>query len=339
MIDKANNNATSFGTGGYATKQAVDKIAVDTAVQRLWKPAGSAGKFVVIADGSNKIIYSTNGIDWTEATTLSNSAWRDVTYGNGKFVAISQFNSSNSGIIKVAYSTDNITNWIEKSINGSSWQKIIYGNDKFVAISANSVFYSNNGIDWTEKELKNKNNGTASWSDIIYELGKFIVIGGYGVNNSNYTAYSTNGIDWSLVSPGLAMGYYQKEITYGNGKFVAISDDLYRPIAYSTNGIDWTYNENRVPILEEMQSGLLTYGNGKFVVIRNNKVAFSIDGINWGETTIPSSTNWGDVTYGNGKFVTVAGDGYTAYSIDGVNWITSEVPNITGTVRITYSGE
>jgi hypothetical protein len=36
IIDKANRNTTSYGTGSYATKQIVDKTAVDDAVNRLW---------------------------------------------------------------------------------------------------------------------------------------------------------------------------------------------------------------------------------------------------------------------------------------------------------------
>jgi hypothetical protein len=35
MIDKANNGSTSYGTGSYATKQVVDKIAVDNAINLI----------------------------------------------------------------------------------------------------------------------------------------------------------------------------------------------------------------------------------------------------------------------------------------------------------------
>jgi hypothetical protein len=81
MIDKANANrgATNYGTSAYATTQAVDKTAVDTAVLTLWKPAGKFVAVVNFVDG--KAAYSTDGINWTATTLPSSAYWYDVTYG------------------------------------------------------------------------------------------------------------------------------------------------------------------------------------------------------------------------------------------------------------------
>ena len=46
------------------------------------------GKFVAVANNSNKTAYSTDGITWTAATLPSSANWGSVTYGNGKFVAV-----------------------------------------------------------------------------------------------------------------------------------------------------------------------------------------------------------------------------------------------------------
>ncbi|MDR1479409.1 MAG: hypothetical protein LBJ00_10770 [Planctomycetaceae bacterium] len=121
MIDKANANrgATNYGTSSYATKQIVDKVAVDDAVNRLWKPAG---KFVAVDYNSNKAAYSTDGINWTAATLPGSSNWNGVTYGNGKFVAVSH--NSN----KAAYSTDGI-NWTAATLPGSDWWDVTYGGE------------------------------------------------------------------------------------------------------------------------------------------------------------------------------------------------------------------
>ena len=78
MIDKANANATSYGTSAYATKQVLDKAAVDKAVQTLWVPRS---KFVAVAYNTDKAAYSTDGINWTAATLPSSSKWNYVTYG------------------------------------------------------------------------------------------------------------------------------------------------------------------------------------------------------------------------------------------------------------------
>ena len=70
------------------------------------------------------------------------------------------------------------------------------------------------------------------------------------------------------------------------------------------------------------------FGNGVFVAISSDSktAAYSTDGENWKETSMPSNFNWISVTYGNGMFVAIA---YTwsgipgsaaAYSTDGINW-------------------
>ena len=70
------------------------------------------------------------------------------------------------------------------------------------------------------------------------------------------------------------------------------------------------------------------YGNNKFVALGGNYFAYSIDGINWTESTSPSSREWFSVCYGNDKFVTVAnGSRYFAYSTDGINWTESTLPS------------
>ena len=67
------------------------------------------------------------------------------------------------------------------------------------------------------------------------------------------------------------------------------------------------------------------YGAGKFVAVANsdNVAAYSTDGINWTQTTMPASRyDWGSVCYGAGKFVAIASgvEGVAAYSTDGINW-------------------
>ena len=46
------------------------------------------GKFVAVTYYSSRAAYSTNGISWTASTLPSSANWSSVTYGNGKFVAV-----------------------------------------------------------------------------------------------------------------------------------------------------------------------------------------------------------------------------------------------------------
>ena len=49
--------------------------------------------------------------------------------------------------------------------------------------------------------------------------------------------------------------------------------------------------------------------------------AYSTDGINWTQTTLPYDSYWTSVCYGNGTFVAVdSPSSVSAYSYDGINW-------------------
>ena len=53
------------------------------------------------------------------------------------------------------------------------------------------------------------------------------------------------------------------------------------------------------------------YGNGKFVAVCEGIVisAYSTDGINWIQATMPGTQKWHSVCYGDGKFVSIAING------------------------------
>ena len=76
------------------------------------------------------------------------------------------------------------------------------------------------------------------------------------------------------------------------------------------------------------------YGNGKYVAIAqsSNVFAYSTDGINWTQGTMPSSQYWENICYGNGKFVVIAENGSDtniyAYSTDGITWTQGTMPRI-----------
>ncbi|GHT98672.1 hypothetical protein FACS1894142_5290 [Spirochaetia bacterium] len=157
MVDKANGDKTTYGTGIYATTQVIDKTAVDNAINTLWV-SGSA--FVAVDQGSDKAAYSTDGITWTAVTLSSSANWNSVTYGNGKFVAVPLSNNI------AAYSTDGIT-WTTTALPSNKyWYSVTYGNDKFVAVaeSSNAAAYSTDGIAWTAATL----SSDEGWSSATY---------------------------------------------------------------------------------------------------------------------------------------------------------------------------
>ena len=135
--------------------------------------------------------------------------------------------------------------------------------------------------------------------------------------NSNYFAYSTDGITWTESTISDTSRYWQS-VCYGNGKFVAVASST-NIFAYSTDGITWT--EGMISDAARSWESIC-YGNGKFVAVGGSDYfVYSTDGMNWTEGTISGTDIWWySVCYGNDKFVAVGFDNYFAYSTDGITW-------------------
>lgn len=281
------------------------------------------GKFVAMADSSNKVAYSEDGITWNESTLPSTGIWYALAYGNGKFVAVNYDHHD------VIYSYDGI-NWYTTSLASTNncWSSIAYGNGKFVVVSDgySVANYSEDGINWNSTTLV---NGIMP-SSLVYGNGKFVGVDYYG-----YALYSEDGITWNESTFPLSAAY---TLTYGNGKFVAITTNG-TAAAYSEDGITW--NTITLPGNDDSVGYIsLTYGNGKFVIISSGtttKSAYSYDGVTWYSSNL-LDTMMSYVTYGNGKFVAIS-SGYTTtnYSYDGITWYNKELKIVQNDTNITQS--
>ena len=260
------------------------------------------GKFVAISKDSTTVAYSTDGINWTKSTLPLSESWSSVTYGNGKFVAVSK------GSTTAAYSPDGI-NWTKSTLpSDANWISITYGNGKFVATGGGISAYSTDGINWVL--LAEKSN----WASITYGGDRFVAVS----SNDSKVGYSTDGINWTTSNTLPFQGLWCS-IAYGNGKFVTLSSYNDRG-AYSINGIDW----HLITLPKNAHWISISYGNGKFVAITNNSniSAYSTDGITWTKSTLPSVSAWISVAYGNNKFVAISNNNnISIYSMDGINWI------------------
>lgn len=278
------------------------------------------------------------GTEWTMITAppTAGNLWKQVTYGNGMFVAIGY-----SGTERLMTSLDGI-NWTSKTILGLSFQAITFGNGLFVAVATNGVMTSPDGITWTWRSSPADN----SWRSITYGNGLFVAVS-FGGDQRLMT--SPDGINWTLRNcPTSGWG----SIIYANGMFVAlsgtdimISGEIVDPedkVKLYTPGYYWTPTKvyGRLNF-----TGAVAYGNGMFVAISqytdSHKILTSIDGNNWIVRDNPYPGNWNDITYGNGLFVAVGGSSGSGYpnimtSEDGINWITQTAPFDTQWISITF---
>jgi hypothetical protein len=244
------------------------------------------------------------------------NGWRDITYGNGKYVAIADGGTASN---QVMYSSDGINWTLAASASVSSWASVTFGAGKFVALGATNIaMYSTDGINWTSGS-----GYVGSGTSVVYGLAddRFVATSG-----TSGLAYSYDGIAWNNVSDSSQSQW--RGITYGNGTFVAITESGQYQAAYSTDGANWTFVDS-APTNNWYN---VAYGDGRFVAVSNGDSTgggasmYSTDnGATWTQvTTVNDTYAWYALAYGDGKFVAGAGNADVSnnsmWSVDGTTW-------------------
>jgi hypothetical protein len=268
-----------------------------------WSP--KLGMFVACGPGTNKISTSPDGINWTQRITPS-------TYPDGVTLIVSELN-----------------------LNSIVWSKEL---NLFVAVGGNVVFYSNNGIDWSNNDIS-LNNGVftnltcITWSK---ELGIFVVISSHQVDNLVY--YSNDGKNWFSTPSGFNNTWrgccWSPELSL----FLAVSwlgsvgqvGELER-IMTSPDGINWTLRNN--PSLSSNQGLACTWSSklGLFVFI-GNVIFTSSDGINWTQRAqdLTIGENYRSIVWSPELQLFVApalgAEQRVIVSNDGINWKKYPIP-------------
>lgn len=282
------------------------------------------------------------GETWTAIAAPAANQWMAVTYGAGKFVAV-----SNTGTSRVMTSTDG-TNWTLQSsavAAAGNWTNVQYDNGKFIALGSstgtNRVMTSPDGITWTAGTLAAYNwEGTAygtsthvalnantpttaytsadgltwsstsgipsgNWSDMTFGNGRFVA---GAISGTNRMIYSSNGTAWTIAT--MTNGSFSgiNDVIYEGGKFVASANSSTNNVLTSLDGISWT--GVTVPELGVGSSLLALEHTGSiYVGVGSNRIMTSTDGISWTNRTSPEANPWRSVAYGDGKLVAVATSG------------------------------
>lgn len=167
--------------------------------------------------------------------------------------------------------------------------------------------------------------GSKTWRSIAYGNGVYVAVGLDG-----YTAYSTDGENWTIKTVGADSWY---GISFGNGKFVTVGKS--RKITTTANGKTWT-TVKQIGTSSVGNWLAIVYADGKFITSSSNGYgAISIDGVNWTSMKIAADYTWSlsTITYGNGRFI-ASGMSNTYISTDGETWV--KCANHVGCNAMTY---
>jgi hypothetical protein len=233
--------ATGAGTGsGTATPVATHLVAVSSSTTVnaysanggvTWTaggalPAGMSGATVSVAYGfttatsgrwvaissTGASCYSVNGgVSWVAGGALPAATYSCMTYGQGKWIALSTGDTIN------AHSTDGGVTWTAGTglPTSTTWVSIAYGANKFVAVSSDGAVdpaYSvDGGLNWSNTgETGYLGSGTVT--KVSYGQGVFVVT----TSSSNNMVSSENGINWTTRAVTRASGTGTLKAVNGN---------------------------------------------------------------------------------------------------------------------------
>jgi hypothetical protein len=320
----AANLATTVNIGNVTSNTMIFQTAPTAIVTDGSIGIGLDDPRVKLEIDDDQIIY--RGNKWTERTIGTSDQWKDVAYGNGRFVMI-------SSTTNVATSSDGV-NWNVGTSFSNNWTSVTYGNGLFVAVSTTG--YSMNSTDGLTWVFNDPGIASAYWLDVTYGDGKFVAC---GLTGTDRIMYSRDGRVWTGVT---VTGYAYNSITYADGKYVVVNTNQgTNDIMYSTDATSWTFVSTGI----STEWYGVTYGNGLYVACgwdsagTAQNIVTSPDGITWTGRNITQGF-WRGITYGDGIFVTAdatSGAANISTSPDGITWTdTSSTLSVDSLYGIVY---
>ena len=192
---------------------------------------------------------------------------------------------------------------------------VAYGNNIFVASSGLNMFYSYDGMNWTQTTVPNSPTGMY---DIFFAGGLFITTGYF--SGTYYPIWSEDGINWN-VSNGLALTKGAEDIAYAGDsasstyKWVLCTQGK---VYCSTNGKTW---EACTGIVNNGKATGACYGNGIWVCFSSTDSGggfySSENGKAWTlRYSVHAGLRFVNFAYAQGIFVSCTG----SWSTDGLTW-------------------
>ena len=248
-------NAIDYGNGRYVVVGNKGSIAyssdgtnwtmITVGKENIYDVKFLNGRFTAVFWGST-VGYSTDGINWTTHKSDVPIGTNGINWANGRYVTVGESAT-------ISYSSDGV-NWTTNKIGqitqyySTVWKRVAYGNSRWVAVANNGeLAYSIDGINWIL--LFKLNESYSHLNDVKFLNGRFILAGsGQGTTRVDQ---STNGEDWSFVSPTNFDFFMPSSISFKNNTFIAVGS--WGKYSISSDGINWTNPEEvKNKITEEL---------------------------------------------------------------------------------------
>jgi len=146
------------------------------------------GQFAAVG-ASGQIFTSPTGETWTTRVSNTAMALSGITYANGLYVAVGDFNPS--GAPATILTSADGASWISRNpgLTGSNLLSVAFGGGTFVVVGSNGALTTSaDGLTWTPRTPFTSTN----LNSVIHATGRFTAVGDNGL-----IYVSTNGTSWS----------------------------------------------------------------------------------------------------------------------------------------------
>lgn len=272
-------------------------------LQQILIGIGTAGEppiFTAVASsGTNRVMYSNDGIAWTAAAAAEANSWNSIAYSPTlkRLVAV-----STDGTNRIMYSRNGIAWSLGTNPSVSkSWQSVCWSPELaiFVAIDnaggTDGVMTSSDGITWANANAASW-NGASGTRAVAWSPALSI----FAATSSGGTAWmsSPDGTTWTartgFTGQGTAVAW-SPDLAI----FASIGSNVSNPVAASsTNGTSWT--SRNVTNSGPWNDVCWAHTPGIFIAVGGNagtQTQYSSNGTSWSSATASNVANWTSVAW------------------------------------------
>ncbi|MEK3985057.1 S-layer homology domain-containing protein [Paenibacillus sp. FSL K6-3166] len=274
------------------------------------------GNYIAVSSGEYGSIYKSNSSAvWNDVTSSKLPGMNAVTYGAGKFIAVTNKENYNLNA-KVVTSTNGDTWTVTDSGVQDNLSGVAFGANQYVAVSDYGGIYSSvNGNAWTERFK----NGDYAFNTVTYLNNQFVALG-MNYNPSTYEpdnvviAKSSDGVQWGTP---LEIGFPNtslKGIAYDGRAYILVGEDTLSQQAVILTTEDLVTFTKGTISADALNN--ISFGNGSFLAVGLKGELFSsADGSTWTQETSDLTSNLNGIIYDGNNFK-VVGDHFTKMTLN-----------------------
>jgi hypothetical protein len=273
------------------------------------------------------VFGSTDGDQWTAFDSDAPFSLTCAGRFGGRWLVGGSF-----GYVLSGPSPDQLTT----TTSGAEMTGAVWANGEFVAVTNNgTVMRSSDGSSWSEKHSQ----ASAVFERLAYSGNGFASLGGFGASTEIYFSSDVETWERTLAFQDVIL----KDVTWGNGKFVACGQD--GTVFVSSDGQSW----DRHYVGDSVTLRTVLWDGSRYLAAATGIVYRSSNGIDWSKPDVDSTYNeptisrlaWnGSVYCGVGMIDSppTGLQGYAFVSSDAVRWTGYPIPIYDNLYDLAWTG-